>query len=128
MKRRGILLFLLFTITTRSAFAQIREDSSFSLLINSGLSITHANDPHINRWLEKYGYPPESHVPTSLNVEVAAMPAASRLLYSIKLSTISSGRNLSSFNVLAGLYTALIETRSFLLFAGEHTELILPSG
>src|ERR1700730_14376568 len=116
MKLCGSLLFLLLA-TAGTAFSQAppthahHEDSSFSLLINTGLSFTHANDPHINRWLQKYGYPTEPHVPSSFNFELAAMPAASRLLYSIRLSAINSGRNLSSFNVLAGLYASLVKTR-----------------
>src|SRR5260221_4565825 len=130
MKLCGLLLFLLLA-TAGAAFSQAlptqAQDSSFSLLINSGLSFTHANDPHINRWLEKYGYPTEPHVPSSFNFEFAAIPAASRLLYSIKLSTINSGKNLSSFKVLGGLYTALVKTRPFLFFAcagaGYHSEI-----
>ncbi len=151
----GFLLFLLLTgsillLTAVAAYSQTedqrlaeiprlahtartpRDDSSFSLLINNGLSFTHANDPHINRWLEKYGYPTEPHVPSNLNFELAAIPAASRLLYSITLSTINSGRNLSSFNVLGGLYTALVKTRSFLFFAGAgagyHSDIIRLNG
>src|SRR5260221_304620 len=115
MKLCGLLLFLLLA-TAGAAFSQAlptqAQDSSFSLLINSGLSFTHANDPHINRWLEKYGYPTEPHVPSSFNFELAAIPASSRLLYSIRLSAINSGRNLSSFNVLAGLYTSLVQTKA----------------
>lgn len=133
MKPGSILLVFLF-IAAGPAFSQTesREDSSFSLLINSGLSFTHANDPHINRWLEKYGYPMEPHVPSSFNFELAAMPASSRLLYSLRLSTINSGRNLTSFNVSGGLYTALIKTPSFLFFAGlaagYHNDIIRLNG
>ena len=76
MKPFGLLVLALLAATF-SAFSQVRRDSSFSLLFNSGMSFTHANDPHINRWLEKYGYPAEPHVPTSCNFEVAAIPAAS---------------------------------------------------
>lgn len=135
MKRCGSLLFLLLA-TAGAAFCQAQpehaQDSSFSLLINSGLSFTHANDPHINRWLEKYGYPTEPHVPSSFNLELAAIPASSRLLYSIKMSAINSGQNLSSFKFLAGLYGALVKTRSFLLFAGAsagyHSDIIRLNG
>jgi len=132
---RSFLFFLFFAtglFTARPAHSQAGTDSSFSLLINSGLSFTHANDPHINRWLQRYGYPTEPHVPSSLNFELAAMPASSPLLYSLKLSTINSGKNLTSFNVLAGLYTSLIKTRSFLLFlgagAGYHSDIIRLNG
>jgi hypothetical protein len=128
---QGILLCSLLT-TSGAVFAQIQQDSSFSLLFNQGISFTHANDPHINRWLQKYGYPAEPHVPSSLNFEVAAIPASSNLLYSIKLSTITSGKNLSSFNVLGGLYMAIMHTKRFLLFAGTgagyHDDILTLNG
>jgi len=131
MKLRGFLL-LITLVAAGSVCAQNRQDSVFSLLINSSISFTHANDPHMNRWLTKYGYPGESHVPASVNVEVAAMPVASRLMYSVKLSTIITGKNLSSFNLLAGLYYAMIKSRNFLLLAGVgagyHRDIISLNG
>jgi hypothetical protein len=132
MKLPGYLLCLFLLLASEFAFSQNSGDSSFSLLFNSSLSFTHANDPHINRWLEKYGYPAEPHVPSSLNFEIAAIPAASRWLYSIKLSTINSGDNLSSFNVLGGLYSALVKQRRFQLWigagAGYHDDIITLNG
>ena len=131
MKLWGFLFPALLTATV-SSFAQSRTDSSFSLLFNSGVSFTHANDPHINRWLEKWGYPPEPHVPSSVNFEIAAIPAYSRLLYSIKLSSISSGSNLSSYNISAGLYAALFKSKHFFLYAGGavglHGDIITLNG
>ena len=131
MNLRGYLFAFLLT-AGGSAYAQIRPDSSFSVLINSSLSFTHANDPHINRWLEKYGYPTEPHVPTSLNFEVAAIPADSRLMYSLRVSTITSVSNLTSYNFMAGLYAAAIKTKKFLLFAGAsagyHADIIVLNG
>ncbi|MHA4810199.1 hypothetical protein ACX0G9_18950, partial [Flavitalea flava] len=94
------LFFLALLLTPMLVFSQAQRDSTFSILINSGISFTHANDPHINRWLTKYGYPSEPRVPSSLNFEIAAIPQSSRYLYSIKVSTINSGKNLSSFNIL----------------------------
>lgn len=127
----GFLFPALLTATV-PAFGQTRTDSSASLLFNSGISFTHANDPHINRWLEKYGYPPEPHVPSSINFELAAIPARSRLLYSIKVSSINSGNNFSSYNISAGLYASLIKWKSFLLFAGGavglHGDIITLNG
>jgi hypothetical protein len=126
------LILAIFLTAPGVAFSQAPKDSAFSLLINSSISFTHANDPHMNRWLTKYGYPGESHVPASLNVEIAAIPVASRLMYSLKLSTIVTGRNLSSFDLLAGLYDAVIKTRQFLLLAGVgagyHRDIITLNG
>ena len=131
MKSLGFLVFGLLAATT-SAFAQTRQDSSFSLLFNSGLSFTHANDPNINRWLRKYGYPTEPHVPSSVTFEIAAMPASSRLLYAIKLSSINSGNNLSSFNAMLGVYTALYKKHNFSVYlggmAGLHGDIITLNG
>src|SRR5882757_4429755 len=126
------LIFVFFLMVPAAVFSQTPKDSAFSLLINSSIIFTHANDPHMNRWMAKYGYPAEPHVPASLNLEIAAIPVASRLMYSLKLSTIISGKNLSSFNLLAGLYEALIKTRHFLLLpgigAGYHRDIITLNG
>jgi len=131
MELHGYLLFVGLTMSA-AAHAQVPRDSTFSLLFNSSLSFTHADDPHINRWLQKYGYPAEPHVPTSCNFEIAAIPAASRLLYSIKLSTIASGKNFSSYNVSGGLYTSILHTKTLLLFAGAalgyHNDIITLNG
>ena len=104
MKVRGFLLIGLLVFYS-SAFSQGLRDSGFSLLFNTSISFTHANDVHINRWLEKYGYPTVPRVPSSYNFEIAAIPASSSLLYSLRLSTINSVNNLSSFTLLTGLYT-----------------------
>jgi hypothetical protein len=117
MKGWGFLLTLLLP-TGGSAFAQTTTDSTFSLFFNSSLSFNHANDPHINHWLKEYGYPVEPHVPTSLNFEAAAMPANSRLLYSVHLSTITNANDLTAFNLGAGLFAALLKTKNFMLFLG----------
>ncbi|MDP4148179.1 MAG: hypothetical protein Q8927_11270 [Bacteroidota bacterium] len=117
MRLRGFMVGILLT-ATEFAFAQVPQDSSFFLLLNSHVSFSHANDLHINRWLARYGYPTESRVPASVNLELAAMPVGSNLLYSIKACTIVSDKNLSSLNLQAGLYYAVIRKRSFLLFAG----------
>ncbi|MES1159302.1 MAG: hypothetical protein ABUM51_00955 [Bacteroidota bacterium] len=126
------LIFVFFLLVPTALFSQALKDSAFSLLINSSISFTHANDPHMNRWMAKYGYPAEPHVPASLNLEVAAIPVASRLMYSLKLSTIISGKNLSSFNLLAGLYEAIIQNQHFLLLAGigagYHRDIITLNG
>src|ERR1700761_7948534 len=131
MELRGYLLFIGLTMSV-AAHAQAPLDSAFSLLFNSSLSFTHADDPHINRWLQKYGYPAEPHVPTSFNFEVAAIPAASRFLYSIKLSTIASGKNFSSYNISAGLYTSVVHTKTLLVFLGAalgyHNDIITLNG
>jgi hypothetical protein len=117
MKSSGLLVLVLLAAVT-ATHAQVKADSSFSLLFNSGLSFTHAGDAHINRWLKTYGYPTQPHVPTSVNFELAAIPESSPLLYSIKLSTINTGDNLSSYDAMLGLYRALVKHRSFLFFAG----------
>ena len=131
MKLLGLFLVILFT-APEAVYSQASKDSAFSLLINSSISFTHANDPHLNRWMAKYGYPAEPHVPASLNLEVAAIPVASRLLYSLKLSTIVSGKNLSSFNLVGGLYDVILKKGNFLLLAGlgagYHRDIISLNG
>ncbi|HXD76429.1 MAG TPA: hypothetical protein VN616_01415 [Puia sp.] len=131
MKGRGFCLVLLLTACLHAG-AQTPTDSTFSLFFNSSLHFNHANDPHINRWLTKYGYKPEPHVPISLSFEAGAMPANSRLLYSIHLSTITNATDLTAFNVGAGIYFAALKTKHLLLFAGSsfgyHADIINLNG
>jgi hypothetical protein len=109
-----------------------RKDSSFSVFVDAGIGFSHANDAHINRWLAKYNYPTEPRVPSSLHIAVDAMPVRSRLMYSIRISTILNGRNLSSYNLMGGLYTALVANPQFLLLigagAGFHKDIITLNG
>jgi len=130
--KRGFYILALLVSFSGQGVAQGRSDSIFSLMFNGGLSFTHANDPHINRWLAKYGYPTEPHVPSSLHFELSAMPVGSGKMYDIRVSTINSGRNLTSFNLLLGLYTSLIKKHSFLLMAGGgigfHRDIIALNG
>ncbi|HET6256420.1 MAG TPA: hypothetical protein VFE32_20260 [Puia sp.] len=115
-----------------TAYGQTASDSTFSLFFNSSLNFNHANDPHINHWLKEYGYPAEPHVPTSLNFETAAMPANSRLLYSVHLSTITNAYDLTAFNIGAGLFAAPVKTNHFMLFfggsLGYHADIITLNG
>jgi hypothetical protein len=131
MKGWGYLLLLLLP-AGGSAYAQTDSDSTFSLFFNSSLNFNHANDPHINHWLKEYGYPTEPHVPTSLSFEAAAMPANSRLLYSVHLSTITNANDLTSFNLGAGFFYALVKTNHFMLFLGSslgyHADIITLNG
>lgn len=131
MKGWGFILIALLSARA-SADAQMSPDSTFSLFFNSSISFNHANDPHINKWLKQYGYPAEPRVPTSLNFETAAMPADSRLLYSIHLSTITNADNLTAFNIGAGLFAAPVKTKQFLLFiggsVGYHAEIVSLNG
>ncbi|HVW60449.1 MAG TPA: hypothetical protein VHC48_10450 [Puia sp.] len=129
--RRAVLFMILLLASTR-LFSQAPVDSTFSLFFNGGLSFTHANDPHINRWLAKYGYPTEPHVPSSLHFELSAMPVNSRQMYSARVSVINSGKDLTSFNLLIGMYSALIKDPKFLLLAGAgvgfHRDIIALNG
>lgn len=134
MKIFGFFLILLLTIEIHG-FSQTTpagKDSSFSILFNSGIGFTHANDPHVNKWLEKYGYPAEPHVPASLHFELAAMPASSRMLYSLRLSTIVSAKNFTSFNIFGGAYYGIVKKSGFLIFAGlgagYHNDIITLNG
>lgn len=131
MRLHGFMLVTLLTVT-ELVFSQTPKDPPFSLLFNSNISYSRANDPHINRWLARYGYPAEPHVPASLNFEMAAIPVSSKVLYSMKVSTIISGKNLTSFNLLFGFYEAIVKSRSFLLFAGlgvgYHNDIITLNG
>jgi hypothetical protein len=125
-------IFIVLLAFPKLAFTQDSKDSTFSILINTGLGFTHANDPHINKWLAKYGYPTEPRVPESLHFELAAIPESSRMMYSLKLSTVISAENLTSFNLLAGAYYAMVKKKNFMLFAGldagYHSDIVTLNG
>lgn len=131
MKGWGSFLVLLLS-AGGSAYAQTTSDTTFSLFFNCSLHFNHANDPHINHWLKEYGYATEPHVPMSLSFEAAAMPANSRLLYSVHLSTITNANYLTAFHLGAGLFAAPVKTRHFLLFlggsVGYHADIINLNG
>ena len=96
------------------------------------MSFSRANDLHINKWLQKYGYPVEPHVLSSYNFEVSAIPEASRMMYSIKVSTITNAKNLTSFNLVGGGYMAIVKNKQFMflagLSAGYHSDIINLNG
>lgn len=131
MKGWGIGMVLMLTAYAH-ADAQAPRDSTFSLFFNSSLNFSHANDQHFNHWLTQYGYKPVPRVPISLNFEAGAMPANSRYLYTVHLSTITNASDITAFNVGAGLYYAAIKTGHFLLFAGSsfgyHADIINLNG
>jgi hypothetical protein len=131
MRPHSLLLVILLTIAG-SVSAQAPKDSTFSLIFSNSISYTHASDPHINRWLAKYSYPAEPRLPANINIEIAAIPASSHFLYSLKVSTIVSARNLTSINVLGGFYGAIVKNRSLLVFAGfgagYHADMITLNG
>jgi hypothetical protein len=131
MDRRWVMLFILLAVA-ELAFSQAPGDSSFSVLFNNSVSFTHAHDERINRWLSEYGYAAEPRVPSSLNFELAATPVSSRLMYSVKLSVITDGHNFTSFNILGGLYSTLVKTRTFWILAGGgagyHNDILALNG
>jgi hypothetical protein len=127
-----LCLFIVCIFVTGSAFSQASRDSTFSVFVNNSMSFSRANDLHINKWLQKYGYPTEPHVLSSYNFELAAIPESSRIMYSIKVSTITSAKNLTSFNLVGGGYMAIAKNRQFMflagLAAGYHNDIINLNG
>jgi hypothetical protein len=130
--RPQVLLLWVLVIISGSVRAQAPGDSTFSLLVNTSTSYSHASDPHINRWLKKYRYPGEPSLPANLNLEIAAIPVSSRIMYSLRISMILSTHNLSSMNLFGGVYDGIVKTRTILLFAGMgagyHTDMITLNG
>jgi hypothetical protein len=94
------------------------RDSTFAVLFNSNLSFAGAHDGHINNWLTKYHYRPAPRHPLSLNFELAAIPFHSGTMYSLRASTIVSGQDLSSLNLLAGVHQTILKSSHFRLLAG----------
>lgn len=129
MKRYGFIFFL-FLVSPALGLAQ--KDSAFAIFFNSNIGFSRAEDPHINKWLTRYGYKPEPRNPANLQFELAAIPVSSRTMFSLRAAAIVSGQSLFSLNLMAGLYESFFSNRHFLflagLGAGMHTDRINLNG
>ncbi len=139
--------FTLFVLLTAPVFAlsqgndpialnppspELQADSTFTILFNSNIGFSRAEEPHINRWLKKYGYEPERPTPAYLQFEMAAIPVFSRTLYSLRFSALISGQDLFSMNLMAGAYHSFIYHPRFQLYGGmaigRHSDRITLNG
>ncbi len=95
------------------------EDSTFAILFNISDQFYTANDPKINRFLSKYGYAKPQAIPVGINIELAAVPQNSKMLYSLNASTVVSKQDIAESYFIAGFFRKLIDKSSFWVLAGS---------
>jgi hypothetical protein len=97
---------------------QYQDDSTFSILLNTSTVIYTARDTRINNWLTKYGYRPPQRIPTGVNIELAAIPFNSKMMFGINGGTVVSRQDIISSNFTIGIYRRFVERRKFWILAG----------
>ena len=113
-----IPLLLPAALFSQTAKDSPKKDSTFSILFNISTVFYTAKDARINNFLTKYGYVPPQDIPVGVNLEVAALPFNSKMMYSINMSTVVSRQAIvSSFFKLAA-YRSFFERQHFFASAG----------
>jgi hypothetical protein len=94
------------------------DDSTFSILFNISAVFSTSKDPKINNFLTKYGYRAPQSVPVGINLELAAVPFNSKMMFSIQGRTIISKQDIVSSNFTIGAYRRFLERKHFWLLGG----------
>jgi len=119
-----LLPFVLFAQTNNDSyhssnpFHKYQDDSTFSVMFNMSTVFTTAKDPKINNFLTKYGYRAPQNVPVGINLEIAAIPFNSKMMYSLQGGTIISKQDIVSAHFTLGAYRRFLERKHFWLLAG----------
>ena len=109
-----------------------QTDSTFSVLFNLSNVFFTARDPKINNFLVKYGYTPQQTVPVGINIELAAVPFNSKMMFVLNGGTIVSRQSIVTANFTLGAYRRVFERKKIWLMAGAglgaHGDRIALSG
>jgi hypothetical protein len=109
-----------------------QDDSTFSILFNLSNVFFTARDPKINNFLTKYGYIPQQNVPVGINLELAAVPFDSKMMFVLNGGTIVSRQSIVTSNFTLGAYRRFFERKSIWLMGGlgigAHGDRIALSG
>ena len=95
-----------------------QDDSTFSILFNASNVFYTAKDPKFNNFLNKYGYRAPQNVQVGINLELAAVPFSTKMMYSLSAGTIISRQDIVTSNFTLGAYRRLLEKKQFWLLAG----------
>ncbi len=95
-----------------------QDDSTFSILFNASNTFYTAKDLRINNFLTKYGYTPQQIIPVGINLEIAAIPFNTKMMYSLKAGTIISRQDIITSNFTLGAYRRIFETKKIWILAG----------
>ena len=106
--------------------------NAFVLMFNTSAVFYTAQDPRINKFLDKYGYTPPQNIPMGLRIEIAGMPSGGKMIYSFNAGTIVSKQDISTADLLLGVYRRFFETKKLWVLAGiafgEHFDRVVLSG
>ncbi|MES1226431.1 MAG: hypothetical protein ABUT20_63735 [Bacteroidota bacterium] len=95
-----------------------QNDSTFSILFNMSTVFTTAKDPKINNFLTRYGYRPPQRIPVGINLELAAIPFNSKMMFSLQGGTIITKQDIMSAHFTLGAYRRFLERSHFWLLGG----------
>ena len=147
------LYILVFVLTPGILFSQIKTDTVsvhntrnspefnkridhadhvFTFMFNASTIFYTTKDQRINKFLSKYGYSQPRDVPMGLRLELAGMPFGGKMIYSINAGTIVSKQDISTADLLLGVYRRFFETKKLWFLAGialgEHFDRIVLNG
>jgi hypothetical protein len=107
-------------------------DHAFVFMFNASTTFYTTKDSRINKFLSKYGYTPPQNIPVGLRIELAGMPYGGKMIYSLNAGTIVSKQDISTADLLLGVYRRFFETKKLWILAGlalgEHFDRIVLTG
>jgi len=105
---------------------------AFVFMFNASAVFYTSTDPRINNFLNKYGYTAQQKIPVGLRIEMAGIPFGGKMIYSLNAGTIVSKQDISTADVLLGIYRRFFETKKLWILAGvalgEHFDRIVLTG
>jgi hypothetical protein len=109
-----------------------QDDSTFSILFNVSNVFFTAKNQKIDKFLTRYGYNAPQNIPVGINIELAAIPFNSKMMYSLKAGTIVSKQDLITSDFTLGAYRRFFERKQFRIMAGaglgKHGDRIVLNG
>jgi hypothetical protein len=107
-------------------------DHAFVFMFNASTFFYTTKDLRINKFLSKYGYLQPQDIPMGLRFEMAGIPSGGKMIYSINAGTIVSKQDISTADLLLGVYRRFFETKRLWILAGialgEHFDRIVLTG
>jgi hypothetical protein len=105
---------------------------AFVFMFNASTTFYTTKDPRINNFLSKYGYTAPQNIPIGLRIEMAGMPFGGKMIYSLNAGTVISKQDISTADLLLGVYRRFFETKKVWILAGialgEHFDRIVLTG
>ncbi|HLK30323.1 MAG TPA: hypothetical protein VKT28_17205 [Puia sp.] len=95
-----------------------QRDSTFSLVFNASTVFYTAQDSRINNFLEKYHYNSPQQVPMGIRLELAVVPAESKMMYAINAATVVSRQSIVTGDFSLGAYRRFLESKNFWVLGG----------